>query len=432
MSAAQAEFFESTVRPLLADNCHGCHSARVDPPFGGLRLDSLEGLLAGGDTGPAIVPGRPAESALIERLHGRPVLMPPTGPLDGEDVAALTRWVEMGAPWPAPTAAGADPPDPSAPFDLAERRRAHWAWQPVRAVEPPPVAGEAWPATPADRFLLAALEAAGLAPAPEADRAALIRRLSFDLRGLPPTPAEIVRFTGDASPSAYADLVDRYLASPHFGERWARHWMDLVRYSESHGSEGDPDIPFAWRYRDYLIRAFNGDVPYDQLLREHLAGDLLPEPRLDAEGRTNESMLGPAHLRLVEHGFQPVDPWEDRVKWTDNQVDVASKAFLGLTVSCARCHDHKFDAISQKDYYAFFGTLYGARPTMRAVDAPAVLDTNRDTLAALKAEIRDRLADAWSAAARRVGAELLAALAPEPGVQAGDGADGDGADGGRR
>ena len=267
-----------------------------------------------------------------------------------------------------------------------------------------------WPATPVDRFVLAALDEAGLAPAPDADRAALVRRLSFDLRGLPPTPAEIARFAGDGSPSAYADLVDRFLESPHFGERWARHWMDLFRYSESHGSEGDPDIPFAWRYRDYLIRAFNDDVPYDRLIREHLAGDLLPDPRLAADGRTNESMIGPANFRLIEHGFQPVDPWEDRVKWTDNQVDVASKAFLGLTVSCARCHDHKFDAISQKDYYSFFGTLYGARPTVRAVDSQAVLETNRDALAALKADIRGLLAEAWSAAAETVGANLLAEL----------------------
>ena len=413
----QTEFFESTIRPLLADNCHACHSARVDTPFGGLRLDSREGLLAGGDSGPAIVPGRPAASALVERLHGRPMLMPPTGPLADEDIAAVTRWVEMGAPWPAATAtaAGADPPDPAAPFDLPARRRTHWAWHPVRAAAPPAVDDRAWPATPADRFILARLDEAGLAPAPDADRATLIRRLSFDLRGLPPTPAEIARFAGDGSPSAYADLVDRFLESPHFGERWARHWMDLFRYSESHGSEGDPDIPFAWRYRDYLIRAFNDDVPYDQLIREHLAGDLLPDPRLATDGRTNESMVGPANFRLIEHGFQPVDPWEDRVKWTDNQVDVASKAFLGLTVSCARCHDHKFDAISQKDYYSFFGTLYGARPTMRAVDSQAALKTNRDALAALKSDIRSLLADAWSAAAKSVGDELLAALEPEPG-----------------
>ena len=263
-----------------------------------------------------------------------------------------------------------------------------------------------------DRFILASLEAAGLEPASPADRHTLIRRLSFDLHGLPPSPAEIARFVSDTSPTAYADLVDRYLDSSHFGERWARHWMDLFRYSESHGSEGDPDIPLAWRYRDYLIRAFNGDVPYDQLIREHLAGDLLPTPRLDPENQLNESIIGTAHFRLIEHGYQPVDPWEDRVKWADNQVDVVSKAFLGLSVSCARCHDHKFDAISQKDYYSLFGTLYGARPTQRAIDDETLLDTNKDALAALKVDIRDGLAEAWLEAADTVPTRLLEDLEP--------------------
>ena len=305
-----------------------------------------------------------------------------------------------------------DPPDPSEPFDLARRRRTHWAWQPVRQVDPPAVRDDAWPRDAVDRFILASLEAAGLEPAYPADRHTLIRRLSFDLRGLPPTLAEIARFVSATSPTAYTDLVDRYLDSPHFGERWARHWMDLFRYSESHGSEGDPSIPLAWRYRDYLIRAFNGDVPYDQLIREHLAGDLLPTPRLDTENQLNESIIGTAHFRLVEHGYQPVDPWEDRVKWTDNQVDVVSKAFLGLSVSCARCHDHKFDAISQKDYYSLFGTLYGARPTQRAIDDPTLLDTNKDALAALKVDIRDGLAEAWLEAANTVPTRLLEDLEP--------------------
>ena len=270
----------------------------------------------------------------------------------------------------------------------------------------------AWPREPVDTFILATLEEHGLEPAPSADRHTLIRRLSFDLRGLPPTPAEIARFVGDETPTAYADLVDRYLDSPHFGERWARHWMDLFRYSESHGSEGDPDTPLAWRYRDYLIRAFNGDVPYDQLIREHVAGDQLREPRLNVDDRLNESIIGTAHYRLIEHGFQPVDPWEDRVKWADNQVDVVSKAFLSLTVSCARCHDHKFDAISQKDYYSLFGTLYGARPTQRAIDDPALLATNKDALATLKGDIRESLADTWLGEAGAVETQLLEMIAP--------------------
>ena len=410
-SPEQVEFFETEIRPLLAEQCFQCHGAALETPFGGLRLDSRDGLLSGGDSGPAVVPGDPAASPLVQRVQGRPVLMPPTGALDPSAVESLIAWVEMGAPWPEAVAAAAGTPDPSEPFDLDKRRREHWAWQPVDMVDPPAVADEAWPRGAEDRFILARLEAEGLEPAPPVDRRTLIRRLSFDLRGLPPTPAEIARFVGDPSPDAYADLVDRYLASPHFGERWARHWMDLFRYSESHGSEGDPDIPLAWRYRDYLIRAFNGDVPYDQLIREHVAGDLLPAPRLDAESRTNESIIGTGHYRLVEHGYQPVDPWEDRVKWADNQVDVVSKAFMGLTVSCARCHDHKFDAISQKDYYSLFGTLYGARPTQRAIDDPALLETNRDALAALKEEIRGGLADAWLDAAGTIGARLLAEAA---------------------
>ncbi len=410
-SAEQIEFFETKIRPLLADNCFECHSAQVETPFGGLRLDSREALRAGGDSGPVIVPGDPLSSPLVQRVQGRPVLMPPTGALEATAIASLIEWVEMGAPWPeGSVAAATDPPDPSEPFDLAKRRRTHWAWQPVRQVDPPAVRDDTWPRDAVDRFILASLEAAGLEPAYPADRHTLIRRLSFDLRGLPPTPAEIARFASATSPTAYTDLVDRYLDSSHFGERWARYWMDLFRYSESHGSEGDPDIPLAWRYRDYLIRAFNGDVPYDQLIREHLAGDLLPTPRLDPENQLNESIIATAHFRLIEHGYQPVDPWEDRVKWADNQVDVVSKAFLGLSVSCARCHDHKFDAISQKDYYSLFGTLYGARPTQRAIDDETLLDTNKDALAALKVDIRDGLAEAWLEAADTVPTRLLEQL----------------------
>ena len=231
--------------------------------------------------------------------------------------------------------------------------------------------------------------------------------MSFDLRGLPPTPEEIKAFVDDLSPDAYETLVDRFLESPHFGERWARHWMDLVHYSESHGSEGDPDTPLAWRYRDYLIRAFNNDVPYDQLIREHLAGDLLPSPRINKRDGINESIIATAHFRMIEHAYQPVDPWEDRVKWTDNQIDVVTKAFLGLTISCARCHDHKFDAISQKDYYALFGTFYGARPTQRAIDDPELLNTNRDKLAELKKNIRRKLAETWLQEVQTLVSQLL-------------------------
>ena len=393
----QLEFFEKEIRPLLVDHCYPCHSSQAASPFAGLRLDSRQAALEGGQSGPAVVSGKPEESLLIQRIQGKPVLMPPGGALTQGRIDALTRWVEMGVPW---TPDGAIELASASDFDLDERKRSHWAWQPVRSSSPPTVRNQQWPRGAIDTFLLARLEENGLEPAPPVDRNTLIRRLSFDLRGLPPLPGEIQAFVADSSPGAYERLVGSLLDSPHFGERWARHWMDLVRYSESHGSEGDPDTPFAWRYRDYLIRAFNQDVPYDQLIREHLAGDLLANPRIDEALGINESLLATAHFRLVEHGYQPVDPWEDRIKWTDNQIDVVSKAFQGLTVTCARCHDHKFDAISQRDYYALFGTFYGARPTQRAIDIPERLNTNREQLLELKQQIRAGIAEAWLQEAR--------------------------------
>ena len=403
-TAEQLEFFEAQVRPLFAEHCYQCHSSKATPVFAKLYLDSSEGLKRGSESGPVVVAGKPDKSRLIQAVRGEMPQMPPTGKLAAEKIATLVKWVEMGAPWreeQSQPSAG-----PTSAFDLEARREAHWAWQPVRPSTPPSVKTREWPLNDVDRFVLAKLEAEGLTPAKEADRHTLLRRLSFALTGLPPTPAEVAAFVNDRSPRAYEQLVDRLLDSPHFGERWARHWMDLVRYSESHGSEGDPDVPFAWRYRDYLIRALNQDIPYDQLLREQIAGDLLNEPRWSPDGKTNESMLGPAHFRMVEHAFQPVEPWEDRVKWTDNQIDVFSKAFQGLTVSCARCHDHKFDAISQKDFYSLLGTFYGARPIQTTIDNPKYLNVNREEMTALKRKIRERLADHWIDAARQLEVRL--------------------------
>ena len=391
-SAEQLEFFESKVRPLLAEHCYACHSSKIEAPFAGLRLDSREAILQGGDSGPAIVPGSPAKSLVVKAIRGEPVLMPPDGRLSDAATKTLAEWIRMGAPWPeeritSEVGAGA--------FDLAERKRTHWAWHPVHKADPPQVKKRQWPVNPVDNFVLAKLEEHGLRPALPADRRSLIRRLSYDLTGMPPLPDETSHFVEEDDPDAYHKLVRRLLDSKRFGEHWARHWMDLVRYADSHGSEGDPAIRNAWHYRDYLIRSLNADVPYDQLIREHLAGDLLDEPRIAPGRGINESILGTAHFRLVELGYQPVDPWEERVKWTDNQLDVFSKAFLGLTVACARCHDHKFDAISQQDYYALFGALYGARPTMRAVDSPYSLQLHSKRLQQLKVEIRERVADQW-------------------------------------
>ena len=398
-SADQIEFFENEIRPLLAAHCYSCHSFRTAAPLAGLRLDSRDGLLRGGDSGPTIVPGNPDQSRLLQLVRGEPLLMPPTGRLPEGKIDALASWIRMGAPW---ADVPAEQEKQSGVFDLDARKRSHRAWQPVQAGDPPAVRDSDWPADAVDRFILAKLEERGLRPAPSADRRTLIRRLTFDLTGLPPTPGEIRAFARDTSSDAYERLVRRLLDSKHFGERWASHWMDLVRYADSHGSEGDPGTPGAWRYRDYLIRALNRDTPYDQLVREHLAGDLLEHPRIDPSEKLNESILGTAHLRLLELGYQPVDPWEERVKWTDNQIDVFSKAFQGLTISCARCHDHKFDAISQRDFYALFGVFHGARPTMRAIDDPQTLLLHTEKLQDLKARIRAALAAEWIPAAERL------------------------------
>ena len=384
----QIEFFEKQVRPIFAEHCFSCHSTRAKTPFAGLLFDNRATVFKDG----IVTPGNPAQSRLIRAVKEEGAKsMPPTGKLAPAKILTLAKWVEMGAPWPEDLASAKI----KSGFDLESRRRDHWAWQPVKPQALPPIKDKTWPLQPIDRFLLSALEQRGLKPAAAANHSVWLRRVTFDLTGLPPSLAELAAFDQDHSPSAYENVVDRLLESPRYGERWARSWMDLVRYAESHGSEGDPDIPLTWRYRDYLIRAFNSDVPYDQLIREHLAGDLIP-PRVNQSAHINESVVGLAFYRMVEHGFQPVDPWEDRVKWTDNQVDVFSKAFQGLTVSCARCHDHKFDAISQKDYYALFGIFANARPTQIPIDDESSLNRNRTELVKLKVEIKTKLADAWT------------------------------------
>ena len=393
---ADLEHFEQHVRPLLAKHCFECHGPKKE--HNGLRLDSRGAMLKGGDGGAAIVPGRPEQSLLIEAVKHESFEMPPepAEPLKPTEIAALERWIRAGAPWPAEQTAAA------APQTIAERAKKFWAFQPVRDHGPPSIKNAAWSREPIDRFLAARWEAAKLEPAAEADPRTLIRRVSFVLAGLPPTPDEVEAFAaasargGAEAERAYAALVDKLLASPRFGERWARHWMDWVRYCESHGSEGDPAIPFAWRYRDYLIRALNADVPYDQLVREHLAGDLLPNPRRNEELGINESILGTAHLRFVEHGYQPVDPLEDMVKVTDNQIDVAMKSFQALTVTCARCHDHKFDAISQADFYALFPVFAAPRPGQVQIDLPERLHKHDARLEEIKRELKAELIADWT------------------------------------
>ncbi len=401
---ADRDFFEKSIRPVLVRYCQGCHGPASQQS--GLRLDSRAAVLKGGTRGPAITPGNPDTSLLVQAIRHEGLKMPLGGRLKPEEVTAIELWVRTGAPWPNEAV-----PAP-ATKSVRERAREYWAFQPV--VKPPvpvPARGD-WGRTPIDSFILSGLERAGMAPAPHADRATLIRRVTFDLTGLPPKPEEVIAFLNDTSPQAFEKVVDRLLKSPRFGEHWARHWMDLVRYSESHGSQGDFDLPYAWRYRDYLIRAFNQDVPYDQLVREQLAGDLLTAPRLNREEHINESVLGPAHFRMVEYGYVPVDALDDQFKVVDNQIDVISKAFLGLTVSCARCHDHKFDPISQKDFYALYGILASSRPGQRVIDTPEHLSLHRDELAKLRTELRGELGRLWLTAKPDLSAELPAPPPP--------------------
>jgi len=411
-AAEQEEFFEKKVRPVLVENCFKCHSDKMKVK-GGLRLDSRAGLLKGGDNGPAIVPGSPEKSRLVEAVSytNAELTMPPKGKLPDTVRADLAAWIKMGAPWPNATAETG--PKGKDAFDLARRKREHWCWQPVRAEVPPVVKDAAWPRGPVDRFILAKLEEKGLRPAPPADRRTWLRRVTFDLDGLPPTPEEIDAFLKDDSPDACDKVVDRLLKSPHFGERWARHWLDLVRYGESRGHEFDPNIPDAYQYRDYVIRALNLDLPYNQFVMEHVAGDLLLNPRRHPAEGFNESILGSGFWFLGEEVHSPVDVRQDQADRFDNRIDVLTKTFLGLTVACARCHDHKFDAISTKDYYALYGFLSSSSYRLARFDS---LDQDRAVaadLAKLRGRARGEIGKALAAAARpateRMADYLLAA-----------------------
>lgn len=411
------EFFEKRIRPLLAENCYQCHGP--EKQRNGLRLDSRAAILTGGDRGPAIVPGRPDDSRLIRavRYDDEP-RMPPKGKLAEGQIADLAAWVRMGAPVPPAKGDVASSIRPSDAYDLAERRR-HWSYQPVRTVSPPSVKDTAWCRAPIDRFILARLEGAGLAPAPSADRRTLIRRVTFDLTGLPPTPAELNAFLNDKSPDAYERLVDRLLASPRYGERWGRHWLDLVRYAETLAFEFDYDLYNAWRYRDYVIRAFNDDLPYDRFVIEHLAGDLVSEPRRHPTERTNESIVATGFIWMGEGKQTPIDIRQEQAERIDNQIDVLGKAFLGQTLACARCHDHKFDAISTRDYYALAGYLRSSRYQQAFIDPPERIAEPARRLATLKADLRDRVTaevvPAWLDEANRASRYLLAARAARGG-----------------
>jgi hypothetical protein len=359
--SSRERFFEQKVRPLLAQKCFSCHGEKKQKA--GLRLDSLEAILKGGESGPAVVPGKPGESLLVHAINYEGPEMPPTGQLEPGQVDVLTRWVSAGATWPAGDRGGAHATTLTgrivAVATLADRARTLWSFQPVRrprVPEPLEAASSGrteWPRNPIDVFIQKGLREHGLAPAPEADRGVLIRRLSFDLLGLPPLPEEVDRFLADRDPGAYERLVDRLLAAPAYGQRWARHWLDLVRYAESDGYRQDAYRPDAWRYRDYVVRSFNTDKPYDRFLTEQLAGD-----ELDPDDP--ELRIATGYLRLGTYEYNQRNVFGQWADILNDITDVTGEVFLGLSIGCARCHDHKFDPILQKDYYrlqAFFSPL---------------------------------------------------------------------------
>jgi hypothetical protein len=348
---ANLDFFEAKVRPLLVANCLECHGPNKHKSD--LRLDSREAILKGGETGPAIVPGKPQESLLVEAIrYDGSIQMPPRGRLAREDVAALAEWVRQGAPWPQPRPDLAvrrlTPASARTGADISAKDQNFWSFRPVREPSPPAIHNDSWPRSPIDRFVLSKLEVAGLKPSPPADRRTLIRRVTFDLIGLPPAPAEIDVFLADRSPEALAKAVDRLLSSPRYGERWARHWLDLARYGEDQAHSFQPRLyPYGFRYRDWLITALNRDMSYDRFLREQIAGDLLP----DSGRQERLPALGFFALGPVYYGdAKQFDQYADR-------IDTLSRAALGLTVACARCHDHKYDPIPTTDYYALAGVF---------------------------------------------------------------------------
>ncbi|MCI0461933.1 MAG: DUF1553 domain-containing protein [Gemmataceae bacterium] len=345
------EFFEKKIRPVLVEHCQECHSPARKKQRGGLYLDTRDALRKGGDSGPVLVPGKPEDSLLIKaiRYHDPDLRMPPKGKLPPAVVSDFEKWVAMGAPDPRTGNAKVAWKE----LDL-EAGRKFWAFQPPRASPLPAVKNPSWARSPIDRFILARLESQNLQPAPDADRATLIRRAYFTLIGLPPTPEEIDAFVKDRSSDAFVKVVDRLLASPHFGERWGRHWLDVARYADSSGGGRSLIFKDAWRYRDYVIDAFNADMPYDQFILEQIAGDLLnaktPEERRRLLIATALLLLGPTNYERQDKPVLEMDI-------IDEQLDTLGKAFLGMTIGCARCHDHKFDPLPQKDYYALAGIL---------------------------------------------------------------------------
>ncbi len=390
---AGVEFFRTEVKPILEQNCFKCHGGTDDKGHpkvrGNLQLISRKGLMKGGDHGSAFNETDPAKSLILEAISytNDDLQMPPRNKLPEEDIAKITKWLEMGAPWtPEDADLLVEVHDPMAGVtEVNEKTKAHWSYKPMERVDPPQVADPAWAANPVDAFIHAKLEEKGLHPVGEASRAALLRRLSYDLTGLPPSLEEIRAFEADTSPDAWSKQVDRLLAAPQYGEKWARHWLDIVRYAESNGFERDNEKPFVWRYRDYVIRSFNEDKPYDRFVAEQIAGDELPD-------KTADSQIATGMLRLMAWDDEPADRKQHFYDVLDDNVRTVTEGFLAMTAGCARCHDHKGDPIPQADYFKFTAFFRGIEPMGRGgkqtqfIESPELVQDRDQQLAELSAE----------------------------------------------
>lgn len=397
------DFFESRIRPILVTHCYECHSVDSKKSKGGLLLDTRDALLQGGDSGPALTPGDPDRSLLITavRQTDKELRMPPKQKLSETQIADLEAWVKRGAPDPrkADTAKTVTRAALTPGGMTLEEGRKFWSFQAVRPQQLPQVKRSDWPRTPLDHFVLDRLERAGIEPAPASDRRTLLRRATFDLHGLPPSPAEMNEFLSDNSPDAFERAIDRLLASPRYGERWGRHWLDVVRYSDTCGNASDYPVPQAHKYRDWVIRAFNRDLPYDEFVREQVAGDLMPGGT-DAE----------RYDRIVATGYLAIarrfggDRLGEHHLTLEDTIDNVGRAILGSTISCARCHDHKFDPFTMSDYYGLYGIFSSTRypfpgaevgprqedfvPLMPAAEIEALLKPYREKVAAVDAEVK--------------------------------------------
>jgi hypothetical protein len=401
----QVSFFESKVRPLLSNNCFRCHGG--DPkkkPKVGLNLTTLEGMLQGGESGSALVPGKLDESRIIEavRYKNENMSMPPKRPLMPAEVKILEEWVSMGSPWPGfEGEIVLKSTEKGEPYDWDKIRSEHWSFQPLSSAGFPPVKRTQWPRSSIDRFVLARLENAGLTPNSQADKRILIRRANMVLIGLPPKPGEVQAFLDDNSKESFARVIDRLLSSDQYGERWARHWLDVARYSDGLGGFGDgQDLPSAWRFRDWVVKAFNDDMPYNEFVRRQIAGDILEENKdpvatgFFAVGPTYKGDGGDAEATNVA-----------KAETLSDRVDTFSRAFIGLTAACARCHDHKFDPISIKDYYAIAGIFNNTRIASQSVATKEESDAYNKAQAAVKAKQNEM--NFWAGDVRESGMRVL-------------------------